>query len=189
MKAIVVALIAGTLLGLLVIWLGIYNVAANDKHFSITSNLLQMVREHSIETRAAQLQVPDLNKIESIKEGAEHYAEMCTGCHLAPGMEETELYSGLYPQPPVFSSQDYNNSPQNQFWVIKNGLKMTGMPAWSPSHTDEQIWEMVAYLQIAKTLSAKDYQELSGASGDDHSHSHSHDDTDDHEENSAQADH
>lgn len=172
MKSIVVAAIAGLLLGTLLIWLGVYNVAANDKHLSITENLLEVVRERSIETRSADLKAPDLNNSKLIKEGAEHYAEMCTECHLAPGISDTELHTGLYPQPPVFSDSDYDEKPEKQFWVIKNGLKMTGMPAWYPAHTDEQIWGMVAFLQVANTLSEKDYNELSKPSGDGHNHSH-----------------
>ena len=172
MKTIVVAAIACLLLGTLVIWLGVYNVAANDKHLSITENLLEVVRERSIETRSASLKAPDLNNSKLIKEGAEHYAEMCTECHLAPGISDTELHTGLYPQPPVFSDPDYDEKPEKQFWVIKNGIKMTGMPAWFPAHTDEQIWGMVAYLQVANTLSEKDYNELSKPSGDGHNHSH-----------------
>ena len=172
MKTIVVAAIVGIVIGIMVIWLGVYNVAANDKHLSITTNLLKLVRERSIETRSENLKVPDLQNVKLVKEGAEHYAEMCIECHLAPGMSETELHAGLYPQPPVFSNQDYNEKPENQFWVIKNGIKMTGMPAWYPAHTDEQIWGMVAFLQVANTLSKNDYQELSKPTGDGHNHSH-----------------
>lgn len=170
MKTILIAAVTGLLIGLLVIWFGLYNVAANDKHLSSTESFLEMVRERSISVRAADINIPDLTDDAMIKEGAVHYAEMCTGCHLAPGIEQSELHSGLYPQPPVFSKHEHEGNPAEQFWVIKNGLKMTGMPAWSPAHTDEQIWGMVAFLQKIKSLTSEQYQELSKSAGGGHDH-------------------
>jgi mono/diheme cytochrome c family protein len=174
MKTIAISAIVGLLLGGVVIWFGVYNVAAKDKHLLATISFLEIVRERSINVRANDIQVPDLTNENLIKEGAAHYAEMCTQCHLAPGLDESELHSGLYPQPPIFTDKEYNNTPQSQFWVIKNGLKMTGMPAWSPAHTDDQIWGMVAFLVKIKELSVEEYVALSRQTGEGHSHSGSH---------------
>jgi mono/diheme cytochrome c family protein len=159
------------------IWLGFYNVSAKDKHFSLTNNLLELVRTRSIDARSQDIKVPDLSATSLIKAGAKNYAQMCSTCHLAPGMAMTEINQGLYPRPPVFSDKNYKNNPAAQFWVIKNGLKMTGMPAWSPPHTDEQVWEMVAYINKSKQLTADEYQQLIVQTEGDHSddgHGHSH---------------
>ncbi len=172
MKTIIIAAVTGILVGIIVIWFGLYNVAANDRHLATTTKLLEMVRVRSINMRSNDINVPPLSDEKLIKEGAVHYAEMCTGCHLAPGIADSELHTGLYPQPPVFSAGTYSNTPEAQFWVIKNGLKMTGMPAWSPAHTDQQIWGMVAFLQKIKTLSAEEYMLLSQSDGDGHDHDH-----------------
>jgi mono/diheme cytochrome c family protein len=61
--------------------------------------------------------------------GAAEYDDMCSGCHLAPGQEKTEISKGLYPSPPELSRGNDLN-PAEQFWVLKHGIKMTGMPAW-----------------------------------------------------------
>ncbi len=177
MKTIILSAISGLIIGALVIWFGAYNVAANDRHFSSTEKFLELVRNRSISVRSDDILAPDLEDNKLIKKGAQFYAEMCTGCHLAPGMEQTELNAGLYPQPPVFSQSDYKNNSAAQFWIIKNGLKMTGMPAWSPSHTDEQIWTMVAFISKLKSLSAEQYDELTQTTeedGDHHDSGHSH---------------
>ncbi len=177
MKIIILSVISGLIIGAIVIWFGAYNVAANDRHFSGTEKILEFVRNRSISVRSDDILIPDLENKELIKKGAQFYAEMCTGCHLAPGIEQTELNAGLYPQPPVFSQSDYENNATAQFWVIKNGLKMTGMPAWSPSHTDDQIWTMVAFINKLKSLTAEKYKELSQVSEEEgHSHGggHSH---------------
>jgi len=89
---------------------------------------------------------------------------MCSMCHLAPGMEITELHMGLYPQPPVFyQAEDEHDDIKDTFWVIKNGIKLTGMPAWGASHSDKEIWALVAFINRLNTVSAADYQKLTTA--------------------------
>ena len=71
---------------------------------------------------------------------------MCVGCHLAPGIENSEIRVGLYPKPPVLSEARGLN-PGNAFWIIKHGIKMSAMPAWGATHDDDSIWAMVAFVQ------------------------------------------
>ena len=94
-----------------------------------------------------------------IAEGAEHYAAMCTGCHLAPGMHENEMRPGLNPKPPILASLP-SQDPREQFWIVKHGLKMTAMPAWGATHTDEEIWNIVAFLQKLPGMSPTRYRAL-----------------------------
>jgi mono/diheme cytochrome c family protein len=147
----------------LFIWSGVYNIAANDEHWAITNELIEILRERSIEVRAEEIVVPaDLNDDSRIAAAAANYEEMCSVCHLAPGVDVTELHQGLYPQPPVFhqSAEHDEHGKQNNFWVIKNGIKLTGMPAWGKSHTDNEIWSLVAFIGRLDRLSADDYQRL-----------------------------
>ena len=101
---------------------------------------------------------------------------MCTGCHLAPGMRDTEMRVGLYPKPPNLSEHGVHRKPAEAFWVIKHGLKMTGMPAWGATHDDQRIWSLVAFLQKLPELSASQYKEMvaeEGGSGHTHDHEES----------------
>ena len=107
---------------------GAYDVAADEPHWSITTRVLAAIRERSISVRAAPLQVPNLADPAMIALGAEHYSGMCTGCHLAPGMGDSEMRHGLYPQPPNLT-QRRTRSPAESFWIIKHGIKMSAMPA------------------------------------------------------------
>jgi hypothetical protein len=93
---------------------------------------------------------------------------MCVACHLAPGAAGTELSQGLYPAPPNLSTQAIR-SPEHAFWVIKHGIKASGMPAWGKSMDDPYIWDMVAFLQAMPTMDAAAYRDLV-ASSDGHSH-------------------
>lgn len=151
---IVIAIIAY----FVVAFTGAYQVGADVPHWGITSHAIDFLRDHTTERRSADIKPPPLDDPAMIKLGAEHYAEMCTGCHLAPGMGHSELRDGLYPQPPDLTR--FAPDPAEAFWIIKHGLKMTAMPAWGATHDDHTIWAMVAYLQKQPRMSAAEYQSL-----------------------------
>ena len=160
------------------VWSGIYNIGADDMHTKPGYGVLQVLREKSIEHHARDLQVPDLTDAASIRSGAGNYAAMCTGCHLAPGMDGTELSRGLYPSPPNLSQADVKD-PAHHFWVIKHGIKASGMPAWGKSMGDEYIWNMVAFLQQLPKLSPEQYHAIVDSSG---GHSHGGGETEPHDD-------
>jgi len=169
--------IIGLLVGLLIIWFGIFNISAKDKHWDITTELLEIVKDRSIEVRSENIQIPDLSSTKMIENGAKNFDAMCSQCHLAPGMEPTELNLGLYPQPPVFYNEAHeDHSAAETFWVITNGLKMTGMPAWGDFHTEEQIWEMVAFMSNINGMSESEYKALVGEGGHTHKPGFGHED-------------
>lgn len=155
------------------IWSGSYNIAADSPHWAVTHYVIEQVRERSIESRAGKIKVPNLDDPTMIREGAEHYAAMCAGCHLAPGKTDSELRTALYPRPPDLTQS--SPDPAEAFWVIKHGIKMTGMPAWGKSHNEQEIWGMVAYLQKQPDMSAARYRELTtDAEAHEHGHGHEH---------------
>jgi mono/diheme cytochrome c family protein len=162
------------------VYFGAFNVAADVPHSGLTSRALALVRDRSIAAGAADLTVPNLADRDLIALGAEHYSEMCTGCHLAPGITTSELRQGLYPAPPDFSA-GISLRPAEAFWVIKHGIKMSAMPAWGGTHDDRTIWAMVAFLQQLPKLDARAYAALTGApDAADHDH-----DAGDHDHNVA----
>ncbi|MEO7916148.1 MAG: cytochrome c, partial [Dokdonella sp.] len=148
-------------------WSGIYNIAADDKHLAPTHALLETLRERSIESRASKLTVPDLFDPAKVLQGAGNYNAMCVGCHLAPGMKETEMSKGLYPAPPNLS--EYKVEKAAAFWVIKHGIKASGMPAWGKNMGDDYIWNMAAFLETLPTLDRASYDDMVARSGG-HSH-------------------
>ena len=170
--------ITGLIIAGALIWSGIYNVGADDTHTRPVYALLQTLRQRSISNRARSIEVPDLSDAALIREGAGNYDSMCTGCHLAPGMQDTELSKGLYPAPPAFAEAAVGN-PAHHFWVIKHGIKATGMPAWGKSMEDRYIWGMVALLQQLPALDDEEYQVLVASSG---GHSHGGGETEPHTE-------
>jgi len=143
---------------------GAYDVAADEPHWQVTQSVMEKVRSASIERRSADIEVPSLGDATLITAGAGNYDAMCAGCHLQPGVEATEMSRGLYPAPPNFVTRPPADAAA-AFWVIKHGIKMTGMPAWGKSMDDEYVWGLVAFLKELPDTSADRYRELVEASG------------------------
>src|SRR6476659_2894331 len=140
--------------------MGSFDVAADKPHSQPVFWLMDTVRERSVAIRAADIVVPgDLADAKRIASGAAQYDEMCSLCHLAPGMKRTEISRGLYPRAPELRRKS-ELTPAEQFWVVKHGLKMTGMPAWGVTHDDELLWDVVAFLRKLPELSADQYRAL-----------------------------
>ena len=163
MKNILIALLGVALAAVLGVfafmWLGMYDMGADSPHWKATLAMLTMMRERSIEKHAASIQVPaDLDDPAIILKGAGQYAAMCAGCHLAPGMADSEIRPGLYPQPPDLGKVRVD--PRQAFWVIKHGIKMSAMPAWGFSHDDATIWSMVAFLQKLPGMTPAEYRAI-----------------------------
>ena len=156
--ALVVWIIIGIIAYFVVAYTGAYAVGADVPHWGLTRQAIGFLRDHTTEKRAAGIKPPPLDDPALVKEGAEHYAEMCTECHLAPGMSSSELRDGLYPRPPNLTR--FAPDPAESFWIIKHGLKMTGMPAWGKSHDDQKLWAIVAFLQKQPKMSVSEYRAL-----------------------------
>lgn len=158
--AVAVLAIAG---GVFFLYSGIYNVAAASRDSRLTHWALETAREESIESRAEDIIPPPestLSDPKTLRTGFDHYQEMCVTCHGAPGVEESETREGLNPQPPLLSKMADKIDTREMFWVIKNGIKMTGMPAWGPTHSDDKIWAMVAFVKTLPHMSAEKYRKM-----------------------------
>jgi hypothetical protein len=108
------------------IYAGLYNVGADVPHTQPVYWLLDTVRERSVAARAQNIAVPkDLDDAKRISIGAGEYSEMCSGCHLAPGMKRTEISRGLYPRAPELR-RNTDLTPAEQFWIAKARLENDG---------------------------------------------------------------
>ncbi|MBR9908739.1 MAG: cytochrome c [Gammaproteobacteria bacterium] len=175
-KCVVSGLLLVVVAGLLVAWSGVISVAADQPHDPLTYKLLEFARERSIARAAADIEVPDLSDPDLLLAGGPDYNDMCASCHLKPGQRESDLSLGLYPAPPNLSlasagqgDGDEVQAARRQFWVIKHGIKASGMPAWGLTHDDQRIWAMVAFMKKMPQLSPAHYQILT-ARGDDEGH-------------------
>lgn len=135
---------------------GHYDVAVGSGHTEVTNWFLDTVRDRSIERRAAEISVPDLDDPDMIEAGAVAFDQACAGCHGRPGRDPSDSFD---PRPPALTRGQPD--PAATFWVTRNGIKMSAMPARSEERmSDEDIWNVVAFLQTASTLTEGEYREM-----------------------------
>jgi len=174
LKTLLVLFVVILLGGVGFVYGGVFNVAADEPHSMPFFWLMEKTRELSIEARAKGIEVPRLDEPDFISSGGADYNEMCTGCHLKPGVENSELGAAMYPQPPNLTKIK-RTDPAQTFWIIKHGIKMSGMPAWGATHDDQRMWAMVAFLQQLPRLTPEQYQIITArdaGTGEMYEHDH-----------------
>ena len=156
------------------VWSGLFDVAATNHHSGPVHWLMEQARMRSIRVHAAGLQPPaGLDDPQTILMGADHFAAHCAVCHGAPGVPKGDIALGLYPAPPDLAQAAARYSPGELFWILKNGIKMSGMPAWS-DHSDEELWSAVAFIEKLPGMTEQDYAKLVMANMANGGHHHHH---------------
>ena len=162
---------------------GMVDVAADSPHSNLVFAALEQARERAVARAAADISVPaDIDDSERVRRGAGNYAAMCANCHLGPGQEDSEIRAGLYPVPPDLTrvrepdsgggahAASRSRNAAEDFWVIKHGIKASGMAAWgNGGMTDENIWDLVAFIDALPQMGTAEYSAWIAAS-DGHSH-------------------
>lgn len=162
--------------GLAVVYSGAVNVAASNAEAGATEWLLGTAMERSVRARAAAVGEPVEVDSALLVHGFEHYDAMCVECHGAPGIDAGETGRGLNPSPPELADEAHEWSDAELFWITKHGIKMTGMPAFGPTHSDEELWAIVAAVRRLEDMSPAEYAATVAAAGehqhdeDDHTH-------------------
>lgn len=144
--------------GLVVLYTGVYNIAATQPHTAFVYWVLHTAMRRSIETRAAGIPVPDLSDPAMIERGLLEYGQHCVQCHGAPGVPPHDFAKGMMPVPPDLLPSAREWTPAELFWVVKHGVRMTGMPAWDYRFSDARIWAIIAFVRQLPTLSPAAYK-------------------------------
>jgi len=139
---------------------GFYDIGADDHHTTFVLGIIEQLRERSIAVRDRSIDLRLEEAPERIAAGAEHYAALCAGCHLAPGMTKSAIRPGLYPHPPNLAQEDLRDA-RRAFWIIKHGIKMSGMPAWGKTLDDAAIWDLVSFVRKMPDMTVETYQQIS----------------------------
>lgn len=156
---VIVVIIAGVTA---FVFSGIYNVSAMVPHWSITFEILEEARDQSVSYHSKGIITPSLKDPKMEEAGFHHFHDTCRLCHGAPGIAQDEFAKGLYPSPPNLASSDLHQEMNDAkiFWIIKNGLKMTGMPSFGVTHSDQDIWNIVAFVDRLPTLQPDIYKTM-----------------------------
>jgi mono/diheme cytochrome c family protein len=164
--------IGGVLLGFLivaaaaavVVFLGSFNVAASSPPGKFEESFARFALNRSVARRAPAAKGLVSPSAEVLRSGLSHFRENCVGCHGAPGVEAAEYGQGLNPAAPDLTLKRVQRRPDGElYWIVSNGIRMTGMPAFSPTHGEQEIWEIVAFLRHLPEISAEEEGQLKAA--------------------------
>jgi len=126
---------------------GIYNVSASTPDSTTVTWVVHTTSDNSVGARMmAHKPPPGLDAEAVIQAGGQLYAANCAVCHGGPGLVPSNIAKGINPSPPDLFRADREPSHEENFQFIKHGVKMTGMPAFTTTLTDTQLWSLVAFL-------------------------------------------
>lgn len=141
-----------------VLW-GVYNVSALQQHTEPVYLALDTALKRSISQRAEEIEPPPLSDPAMIRRGFEQFRRNCVQCHGAPGVAR-DVGKGMTPQPANLVNTARNRTAAEIFWPTKHGIKMSGMPAWQFAFSDEEIWDIVAFVTQLPSMSPADYKAM-----------------------------
>jgi mono/diheme cytochrome c family protein len=146
---------------------GFFNVAASEEDNPAVKWALIRVRSAAIERHASGTPPMKLDDPTVIQSGARAFAKAgCANCHGAPGVEWSKFSEGLNPDPPDLKESAAGYEPANIFWVVKNGVRMTGMPSFGKAGVaDNDIWQITAFIKALPKVSEADYKSWTAAGG------------------------
>jgi len=159
----ITAVVIGVLAGLWITYSGSYNVAANADDPGIVKWLLSTNMERSVARHAQSISAPPQFSEQQVHQGSAIYKETCVYCHGAPGRDWSDIGKGLNPVPPNLALGRWSSA--QLFWIIKSGIKMTGMASYGAVHKDDEIWSLVAFVQRLPTMTPEQYDRMVGGSG------------------------
>lgn len=175
LKAAAMLVAVAVVAGGLVIYTGLIPVAADVEHRPFSQWLLQTVRERSVAraARAVEVKLPRQLDGGALLSSVASFEEMCAGCHAPPGRSGTALARGLNPPAPDLAQAALERTPAELFWATRHGIRMTAMPAWGETHSDDELWPLVALMIRFPEMGADEYTRLlddARAAGTAHDH-------------------
>jgi mono/diheme cytochrome c family protein len=139
---------------------GLYDISATDQHLRPTYWALDQGMRSAVRLRTRNLAVPPLDDPGMQARGLHAYRTHCVQCHGAPGVPPAPFALGMTPAPAALVHTAREWPPAELFWVIKHGIKMTGMPAWTFRMSDDEIWAVVAFMRVMSGLSPAAYRRM-----------------------------
>ncbi|MEX0915848.1 MAG: cytochrome c [Wenzhouxiangellaceae bacterium] len=150
---------AGIAVVLATVYSGVIDVGATTPHGTLANWLLTTTMRQSVERHARSVELPaDFDDGDMWLAGAGDFSAMCDGCHGGPGQAVEAMGQGLNPPAPDLAEAAARMSPEELFWVTRNGIRMTGMPAWGASHDDEALWPVVAFMTCLPGMTPAEYE-------------------------------
>ncbi|MGH9862631.1 MAG: c-type cytochrome [Candidatus Acidiferrales bacterium] len=159
MKKLLVILGVLFLAGLAYLGLAVarHGFSAREKPSRVEEFLARQARKIATPAGARELKNPYPSTSESLAEARAHWVEHCALCHGLDGSGDTTIGRNLYPKAPDMSdTQTQALGDGELFYVISNGVRFTGMPAWGSEDSPEEIWKLVSFIRRLPNLSPEE---------------------------------
>ena len=150
-------------IGAVVVWAGLYNVAANAPHTQMVYSVLEIAMHQSVRWRARHVVPPSLDDEALVRRGAGCFSAHCVQCHGAPGVAQDDAGKSMQPVPGPLVDAHQRWQTRELYWLTRNGIKMSGMPAWEFHLGEADLWAVVAFLDRLPALTPRQYAELTRA--------------------------
>ncbi len=160
-----ILLVLGGIGASLFIYYGVYNVSALAQHTAPVYRLLQFAMVRSSKVRGNDIIVPNLRELDWKNDGLKLYEQHCRQCHGAPGIAPDNFSLGMMPGPTAIAAIARERKPDHIYWVVEQGIKMSGMPAWRYRLSNQQIWQVVALVKQIPELTVDEYLALREQAG------------------------
>ncbi|WP_206453615.1 c-type cytochrome [Aurantimonas marina] len=162
-KKLLLAAIGAVVLAFAFSLSGMISIAASSGHFAPVGWFLNWSMRNAVARQSLTISVPeniDLDDPALVQRAAGHFATGCAPCHGAPGVPQSPVSLSMTPHPPRLSGRIEDWKDRELFWLVKNGLKYTGMPSWATQERNDEIWAQVAFLRALPEMTAERYAEL-----------------------------
>jgi mono/diheme cytochrome c family protein len=157
---LLLAAVAAALVGTAVLRSGWYHIGATRQHFQIVHTVLEQGMRDSVRHHARAVVVPDLTSPQQVRRGAALYRDNCAQCHGGPGFAQSNWGKSMQPLPGPLVDATRHWSAGELYWITRNGIKMSGMPAWEYHLADADLWALVAFMQRLPALTPKAYDDI-----------------------------
>lgn len=151
--------------GLFVVYTGAYNVAATEEHMSITRWAFDTTMHQSVKQRAADVKPVETATSAMLTAGASAYKAMCQQCHAGPGADREGWADGMRPRPPHLVEAATKWETSEIYWIVRHGIKMSGMPAFGSTHDEKTLWSIAAFVKELPAMTPERYASLGKETG------------------------
>ena len=149
--------LAAALAGAAVVFGGLYDVASTTQHWQVTYSLVEKAMRQSVRLRARGIAEPPLADESMALRGAGCFRDKCVQCHGGPGVAPGDPGKSMQPLPGPLVDARRHWRPRELYWLTRHGIRMSGMPAWEFRLREEELWELVAFMQRLPDLDAAQY--------------------------------
>lgn len=138
-------------------------VSASAGHSAPVAWFLHFTMRRAVQVQAAEIEAPSLDDPALLTAAVPHFDRQCALCHGSPREDGLPTMGGTTPPPPPLRDHVDAWRPRELFWIVRHGIKYTGMPSWPALEREDEVWMLVALLRRLPSMERSAYEGLADA--------------------------